>query len=112
MVCMYMCNLVYDNFVSMVTTKEDLLTKTVNTNGVFVNSDISLKHINVYGFDYDYTLVSYTTEVHRLIYDHAKNMLVDKFMVSNDYVLMSEVETDVCGACVFKFSVVMYCISE
>ena len=86
-----MCNLVYDNFVSMVTTKGDLLTKTVNTNGVFVNSDISLKHVNVYGFDYDYTLVSYTTEVYRLIYDHAKNMLVDKFMVSNDFVLMKNV---------------------
>ena len=65
-------------------TEDDLLTKRVNTNGVFVNSDISLKHINVYGFDYDYTLVSYTGEVHRLIYDHAKNILVEKFMVSND----------------------------
>ena len=69
-------------------TKEDLLTKTVNRNGVFVNSDISLKHIDVYGFDYDYTLVRYTSEVHRLIYDHAKNMLVDKFMVSDDCMFM------------------------
>ena len=68
-------------------TKEDLLKKTVNRNGVFVNSDISLKHIDVYGFDYDYTLVRYTSEVHRLIYDHAKNMLVDKFMVSDDCTL-------------------------
>lgn len=50
-------------------------------NGVFVNSDIALKRINVYGFDYDYTLVRYTSEVHKLIYDHAKKMLVDKFMV-------------------------------
>ena len=49
-VCMYMHNLVYDNFVTMGTTKQDILTKTVNTNGMFVNSDISLKHINVYGF--------------------------------------------------------------
>ena len=65
-------------------TEDDLLTKRVNTNGVFVNSDISLRHINVYGFDYDYTLVSYTSEVHRLIYDHAKNILVEKFMVSDD----------------------------
>ena len=73
---------------------------------MFVNSDISLKHVNVYGFDYDYTLVSYTSQVHRLIYDHAKNMLV--CMVSNDCVLMSKVEADVCGACVFKFSVVIY----
>ena len=64
-------------------TIEDLLTKKVNRNGVFVNSDISLKHIDVFGFDYDYTLVKYTGEVHRLIYDHAKSMLVDKFKVSN-----------------------------
>ena len=70
-----------------ITILEDLLTKTVNRNGVFVNSDISLKHIDVFGFDYDYTLVKYTGEVHRLIYDHAKNMLVDKFMVSNNLCL-------------------------
>ena len=36
---------------------------------MFVNSDISPKHIDVFGFDYDYTLVKYTGEVHRLIYD-------------------------------------------
>ena len=69
-------------------TTEDLLTKMVNRNGVFVNSDISLKHIDVYGFDYDYTLVRYTSEVHKLIYDHAKNMLVDKFMVSDNFMFM------------------------
>jgi len=71
---------IYNDFIAM-DTIEDLLTKTVNRKGVFVNSDISLKHIDVYGFDYDYTLVRYTSEVHRLIYDHAKNILVDKFMV-------------------------------
>ncbi|XP_065889371.1 5'-nucleotidase domain-containing protein 3-like [Dysidea avara] len=63
--------------------REEILTelskRKVKRNGVFVNSDISLKHIDVYGFDYDYTLVSYTSEVHKLIYDHAKKKLVDKF---------------------------------
>jgi len=60
----------------------ELSKRKVKRDGVFVNSDISLKHIDVFGFDYDYTLVSYTSEVHRLIYDHAKKKLVDKFMVS------------------------------
>ena len=54
----------------------------VNRNGVFVNSDIMMKHIDVYGFDYDYTLVSYNNEVPKLIYDHAKKLLVEKFLVS------------------------------
>ncbi|XP_065889369.1 5'-nucleotidase domain-containing protein 3-like isoform X3 [Dysidea avara] len=52
----------------------------VNRNGVFVNSDIMMKHIDVYGFDYDYTLVSYNNEVPKLIYDHAKKLLVEKFL--------------------------------
>ena len=54
----------------------------MNKNEVFVNSDIMMKHIDVYGFDYDYTLVSYNNEVLKLIYDHAKKLLVEKFQVS------------------------------
>jgi HAD superfamily 5'-nucleotidase-like hydrolase len=45
---------------------------------VFTNSEISLKHVDVYGFDFDYTLLQYTPEVHKLIYAMARKRLVEK----------------------------------
>lgn len=56
--------------------------RSVNPRSVFTNSELSLKHINVYGFDYDFTLVQYTSEVMKLIYDESKRRLVRKLGVS------------------------------
>ena len=41
--------------------------------------------IDVYGFDYDYTLATYRTDVEELIHYCAKQALVDKFKVMNDW---------------------------
>jgi hypothetical protein len=49
--------------------------------GVFANDDIDLGEIDVYGFDYDYTLATYRTDVEQLIHHCAKQALVDKFKV-------------------------------
>lgn len=54
----------------------------MNADAVFTNSELSLKYVDVYGFDFDYTLVHYTTEVHRLIYETSRDTLVDKLRVS------------------------------
>jgi HAD superfamily 5'-nucleotidase-like hydrolase len=43
---------------------------------VFANSDLALNHIDVYGFDYDYTLASYTHELNHFIYDKCLEYLV------------------------------------
>lgn len=51
----------------------------VNPNAVFANSQLDLKEIAVYGFDYDYTLASYRTTVENYIHDEAKKALVDIF---------------------------------
>lgn len=55
--------------------------RTVNSRAVFTNAEFSLKHITVYGFDYDFTLVQYTPDVMELIYDKTKAKLVKDFRV-------------------------------
>lgn len=63
------------------TTLEDLLHRKTDESTVFTNSELSLKHVDVYGFDFDYTLVHYTTEVNKLIYELARDRLVEKLNV-------------------------------
>lgn len=63
------------------TTLEDLLHRETDESAVFTNSELSLKHVDVYGFDFDYTLVHYTTEVNKLIYELARDRLVEKLNV-------------------------------
>lgn len=46
---------------------------------VYANSYVNLDHAEVVGFDYDYTLVSYKPALLFMIYDKAKEVLVDKF---------------------------------
>ena len=55
----------------------------VATNAVFANNELSFKYINTYGFDYDYTLASYSNELHLIIYQMALDNLVQKYGVSN-----------------------------
>ena len=52
------------------------------TTSVFVNNELDLQAIDVYGFDYDYTLACYTKELHHLIYDEGKKVLTQTFKVS------------------------------
>ena len=52
-----------------------------NPRGVFANDEIDLQEIEVYGFDYDYTLARYKTSVEELIHDVAKNTMVDELKV-------------------------------
>jgi HAD superfamily 5'-nucleotidase-like hydrolase len=44
---------------------------------VFANADTSLAYVDVYGFDYDYTLATYTGAVQEHIYDQALGFLVE-----------------------------------
>ncbi|KAI7885017.1 HAD-superfamily hydrolase [Lichtheimia hyalospora FSU 10163] len=46
-------------------------------NEVFINNELNLRYVNVYGFDYDYTLANYTDNLSRAIYDILKDILVD-----------------------------------
>lgn len=48
----------------------------VNPRAVFVNNEVDLHKIGVYGFDYDYTLAVYTRQLNVLIYNLTLNNLV------------------------------------
>ena len=49
----------------------------INNTAVFANTQLNLSDIDVYGFDYDYTLAQYTPEVEAYIHDTAKQVLVE-----------------------------------
>lgn len=50
----------------------------MNPNGIYVNKNIRLDTIQVYGFDYDYTLAHYSANLQSLIYDLAKEHMVNE----------------------------------
>ena len=54
----------------------------IDKHAVFANNEISFRYINVYGFDYDYTLANYSKQLHHLIYNLASKNLVKKYGVS------------------------------
>ena len=56
----------------------------IETFGVFCNDRIDMGEVEVYGFDYDYTLASYKKGVEYLIHDIAKEHLVKKYGYPED----------------------------
>lgn len=55
----------------------------VNLKGVFACNELDLQEVNVYGFDYDYTLAIYKKSLDFLLYNLGRNTLITKFKVSN-----------------------------
>ena len=53
----------------------------MDANSVFATNELDLKHIKVYGFDYDYTLACYKESVDHLIYNLGRETLVRKLKV-------------------------------
>ncbi|KAI3423770.1 uncharacterized protein J3R85_010774 [Psidium guajava] len=51
----------------------------MNPKGIYVNKNIRLDNVQVYGFDYDYTLAHYSANLQSLIYDLAKQHMVNEF---------------------------------
>lgn len=58
------------------------LPKNVNKTAVFACNELDLEEIQVYGFDYDYTLANYKKSLHYLLYGLARDSLVEKYKVS------------------------------
>ncbi|WJX96744.1 hypothetical protein P8452_77909 [Trifolium repens] len=50
----------------------------MNPKGIYVNKNLRLDRLQVYGFDYDYTLAHYSADLQTLIYDLAKEFMVNE----------------------------------
>ncbi|MED6157251.1 hypothetical protein PIB30_021753, partial [Stylosanthes scabra] len=50
----------------------------MNPKGIYVNKSLRLDKLQVYGFDYDYTLAHYSSALQTLIYDFAKEYMVNE----------------------------------
>ncbi|KAF4095087.1 5'-nucleotidase domain-containing protein 3 [Onychostoma macrolepis] len=50
----------------------------VNPDTIFANNEMSLQDIEIYGFDYDYTLAFYSSHLHTLIFNIARDILIDE----------------------------------
>jgi HAD superfamily 5'-nucleotidase-like hydrolase len=48
----------------------------VNPNGVFANNELDLNEIEIYGFDYDYTLAHYNRNLFQVMFNLGRNSLV------------------------------------
>ncbi len=54
----------------------------IDKEAVFVNKEVKLGDLDVYGFDYDYTLVNYTNALAEFIFQETIGLLVWKWKVS------------------------------
>ena len=61
----------------------------IKTNSIFANNELGLHEIDVYGFDYDYTLASYTKLLHHLIFNLGRDLLVAEHKVGTFIIYFS-----------------------
>ncbi len=83
----YLCELqpgpdIYIYYYKVIIIIAELQKYSANSHAVFTNSELSLKYINVYGFDVDYTLAQYSNQLHQFIYQKARDSLVEELNVS------------------------------
>ncbi|XP_019871292.2 5'-nucleotidase domain-containing protein 3 isoform X2 [Aethina tumida] len=55
------------------------LPQDVNPQAVFACNELDLKEVNVYGFDYDYTLACYKPSMEHLLYNLGRQTLIEQF---------------------------------
>lgn len=74
-----------DNYTVYVLSLSDLIPPgacgLLNPSTIYANNEVSLAEVDIYGFDYDYTLALYSNALHSMIYNAARGFLVDHFKV-------------------------------
>lgn len=63
-------------------------TNSVDPDTIFTNNEMSLRDIEIYGFDYDYTLAFYSRNLHTLIFNIARDILITNHRVSDRIILL------------------------
>lgn len=53
----------------------------LNPAAIYANNEISLQDVEVYGFDYDYTLAQYADALHPEIFNAARDILIENYKV-------------------------------
>ncbi|XP_072255111.1 5'-nucleotidase domain-containing protein 3 [Pyxicephalus adspersus] len=53
-----------------------------NPSAIFANNEMSLDDIEIYGFDYDYTLAFYSKDLHTLIFNTARDLLINEHRIT------------------------------
>lgn len=55
--------------------------KLLNSSTIYANNEVDLAEVDIYGFDYDYTLAMYSNALEKMIYNTARNFLIKNFKV-------------------------------
>ncbi|CAG9808091.1 unnamed protein product [Chironomus riparius] len=66
------------------TFKSKKLPKNVNRHGVFAANELDLDEVEVYGFDYDYTISCYKKNLNYLLYNLGRDSLVQRYKYPKD----------------------------
>ncbi|XP_059190033.1 5'-nucleotidase domain-containing protein 2 [Centropristis striata] len=51
----------------------------LNSSTVYANNEVDMDEVDIYGFDYDYTLALYSNALNSMIFDTAKKFLIEHF---------------------------------
>lgn len=64
------------------------LPKNVTQRGVFAANELDLEEVNIYGFDYDYTIACYKKSLNYLLYNLGRDNLIERYKVKSFYLEM------------------------
>lgn len=53
----------------------------LNPSTIYANNEVCLAEVDIYGFDYDYTLALYSNALNTMIFNMARTFLIEHFKV-------------------------------
>lgn len=53
----------------------------LNSSTIYANNEVDLAEVDIYGFDYDYTLALYSNALNTMIFNTARGFLIEHFKV-------------------------------